>query len=307
MIYTVTLSPSLTRVVDVEEIIFDDVNEIISEKNSPGGKGIDVTRVIRELGGQSIALGFLGGYTGHEVEGRLVAEGIVCDFTKISGETQSRTLIYQRRKNLQTLLSTRPPEVTPFEVAALYTKVRAVADGSYVVLGGAVPPGVGDNFFAQLITALKDKGVKVILDADGEALASGVRSGPFLIKPNIHEFGRLVGKSISDLDQVFEEAEPFLDRVDYIVVSAGARGVAGISRQGGYQVVPPKVKVRSSVGAGDSLVAGLAFVLNAGGTFEESLTTGVACGTATTLRPGNDLCTGEDADNIKKNVTIKKF
>jgi len=307
MIYTITQSPALIRTVDVEEIIYDDVNEIIDEKNTAGGKGIDISRVIKELGGQSVALGFIGGYNGLELEGRLVNEGILCDFTRINDEIRSNVIIYQRKKNLQTLLSTNGPEIKPFEVSALYNKVREVPGDSYVVLGGSMSKGVNDNFFAQLITTLKEKGARVILDADGEALARGVNAGPFLVKPNIHEFGRLIGKNITEMEEVFEEAKPFLNMVDYIVVSAGARGVVGVSKEGGYHVTPPKVKVRSSIGAGDSLVAGIIFVLSKGGSFEESLTLGVACGTASTLNPGNQLCTREDIDIIKKDIIIKKF
>ena len=307
MIYTITQNPALNRTVEVEEIIYDDVNEIMEQKNSAGGKGIDVSRVIKELGGQSVALGFIGGYNGLEFEGGLVNEGIVCDFTRINDEIRSNIIIYQRKKNLQTLLSTHGPEVKPFEVSALYNKIREVPAESYVVLGGSMPKGMSDNFFAQLITTLKEKGVKVILDADEEVLARGVNAGPFLIKPNIHEFGRLIGKNITDIEEVFEEAKAYLNVVDYIVVSAGARGVAGISKEGSYHVLPPKVKVRSSIGAGDSLVAGIVFVLSKGGSFEDALALGVACGTASTLNPGNRLCTKEDIDIIKKDIIIKKF
>jgi len=307
MIYTITQSPSLNRTVEVEEIIYDDANEVIEEKNAVGGKGIDISRVVKELGGQSVALGYVGGYNGLEVEGRLINEGIVCDFTRINDEIRSNIIIYQRKKNLQTLLSTYGPEIKPFEISALHNKVREVPNESFVVLCGSMPKGMSNNFFAQLITTLKEKNVKVVLDSDDEALARGLNAGPFLIKPNIHEFGRLINKNINDMNDILEEAKPYLNMVDYIVVSAGARGVVGVSRAGNYHVVPPKVKVRSSLGAGDSLVAGIVFALNKGDSFEESLALGVACGTATTLKPGNTLCTKEDIDIIKKDVIIKKF
>jgi len=307
MIYTVTQNPVLNRTIEVEEIVYDDVNEVMEEKNSIGGKGLDVSRVIKELGGQSVALGFVGGYNGIEAEGRLVSEGIVCDFTRIHDEIQSNIIIYQRKKKLQTFLSTCGPEIRPFEVSALYNKIREVPSETYVVIAGSMPKGMSPTFFAQLITTLKEKNVRVILDSDEEVLAQGLSAGPFLIKPNIHEFGRLINKSIRDMEDIFEEAKPYLSMVKYIVVSAGARGVVGVSKEGGYHVIPPKVKVRSSFGAGDSCVAGMVFVLHNGGSFEESLVLGVACGTASVLEPGNMLCTKENIDTIKKNVIIKKF
>jgi len=307
MIYAITLSPILNRTIDVEEIVYDDCNEIVEGRSRPEGRGIDVSRVIKEMGGQSIALGFIGGYSGLELEGRLINEGIVCDFIRINDEIRTKTIVYQRKKNLQTLLCTARPEVNPFEIAAFYNKIKEIPTDSYVVLGGAIPRGISDNFFAQVTTTLREKGVKVILDTDEELLKRGVNAGPHLIKPNIHEFGRLIGKNIADFEEVFDEAKPYLGLVEYIVVSAGPRGVAGVSKEGNYLVVPPKVKVRSSIGAGDSLVAGIVFVLSNGGSFEEALALGVACGTASTLNSGGGLCVKEDVEIIKKDVIIKKF
>jgi 6-phosphofructokinase 2 len=199
--------------------------------------------------------------------------------------------------------------VKSFEISAFYNKIKEIPTDSYVVLSGAIPRGISDNFFAQVTTTLREKGVKVILDADEEILKRGVNAGPYLIKPNIHEFGRLIGKNIADADmeEVFHEAKPYLGLVEYIAVSAGPRGVAGVSKEGSYLVIPPKVKVRSSIGAGDSLVAGIVFVLSEGGRFEEALAMGVACGTASTLNSGGGLCIKEDIETIKKDIIIKKF
>ncbi len=113
MIFTITLNPSLNKTVGVEELMYDDVNVILGEDRSAGGKGIDVSRVIKELGGQSIALGFMGGYNGLEVEGRLTNEGILCDFTRVSGETRTNLVIHQQRKKIQTLLSSSCPSGHP--------------------------------------------------------------------------------------------------------------------------------------------------------------------------------------------------
>jgi len=123
MIYTLTLNPSLEKSIDVEEFVYDDVNMILDEKRKAEGKGIDVSRAIKELGGQSVALGFMGGYNGLEVEGRIASEGILCDFTRVNGETRTNISIHQRRKKMQTLLSTAAAEVTEFDVAILYNKI----------------------------------------------------------------------------------------------------------------------------------------------------------------------------------------
>ncbi|MBA4418328.1 MAG: 1-phosphofructokinase [Syntrophus sp. (in: bacteria)] len=307
MIYTVTLNPVLDRIIDVEELIYDDVNRVIEEKGRAAGKGIDVSRTIKELGGESVVLGFAGGYSGLELEGGLIHEGVICNFTAISVSTRMNITIYQRKKKLQTLLSTLSPEVGPLEIISFFNKIKEIQKGSYVLISGSTPMGVNENFFAQLITTLKEKGVKVALDADEEVLRRGVNAGPYLIKPNIHEFGRLVGKSVSEVEEIVEYSKPYQEFVEYIVVSMGARGVVGISNQGSYYVMPPKVKVRSSMGAGDSLIAGILFILSNGGSFEDALHMGVACGTASTLNPGTNLCVSEDVDSIKKDVIVKKF
>src|SRR5208283_2657945 len=154
--------------------------------------------------------------------------------------------------------------VGQFEVTTVYHKIMQIPSDSYVVLSGTMPPGLDDDFYAQIITVLKDKNVKVFLDADGEALKKGVQAGPYLIKPNIHEFGRLVETNLKDQDDVLQQATPYLTLVDYLVVSMGARDVLGVSRNEKFRVIPPKVDVKSSTGAGDALVAGMVFAFSEG-------------------------------------------
>jgi len=307
MIYTITLNPLLDRVVAVDELIYDDVNMVADERKYPAGKGLDVSRVIKELGGQSIAMGFVGGYNGIEIVGRLVNEGIVCDFTKIHNETRAHFTIFQKRKKLQTLLSTPCPVISQIEVNEFFRKVQEIPAASYVVISGNIPQGMDDSFYAQLITTLKERDVRVILDADKEALKRGADAGPYLIKPNIHEFGRLIENNINEIDEIVRYAQPYEDKIKYIVVSLGARGVVGICQEGSYHVIPPKINVRSSAGAGDSLVGGIIFALSENAHFEEALALGVACGTASALNPGSDLCKANDINMIRKEVRIEQI
>jgi 6-phosphofructokinase 2 len=305
VIYTLTMNPSLDRTIDVEEFMYDDVNTIVEEKEYVSGKGIDVSRVIRELGGQSIALGIVGGYNGLELEGRLVNEGVLCDFTRINAQTRNNIIIHQRKKKMQTFLSNPGPHVSPLEIATIFNKLKDIPRGSYLVISGSLPPDMSETFFAQIITTVKDKNISVFLDADGEALKKGVQARPYLIKPNIHEFNRLAEKTLKDVEEVCQAAEPYLEFIDRIVISAGARGVVGVSREERYHVVPPKVNVKSSMGAGDSLLAGLVFALNEGASFKDALALGVACGTAATLNPMQALCVREDVYEMRKEVVIK--
>ena len=305
MIYTVTLNPSLDRIVDIDELIYDDVNRILEEKRLVSGKAISVARVIRGLGGHTCLMGLVGGYNGHEVEGRLISEGIVCDLGKINAETRTNIVIHQRRKKLQTLFSASDPEVAPPELAILYSKLCDIPRDSYVVLSGTLPAGVTENFYAQIITSLAGKNVRVIVDADGEALRRSVMARPFLIKPNIHEFGRLVEKNVKEVKDVIENVEPYLSHTHYIVVSMGARGVVAASETERYHIVPPKVNVKSQIGAGDALVGGLVYALSVGSNFVDALTLGVACGTASTLNAAGAFPSRDGVENIRKEVLVK--
>ncbi len=305
MIYTLTLNPFLKKSVHVEEFVYDDVNTILEEKRSAEGKGIDVSRVIKELGGSSVALGFVGGYNGLEVEGRLAGEGIVCDFTRVNGETRTNVSIHQQGKKMQTLLSAPAAGVTGFDVALLFGRIKQIPRGSYLVLTGSMPPGLDDNFYAQLITALKGKEVKIFLDADGAEFKCGVGAGPFLIKPNIHEFGRLLDNNLKDEDEVLEHAMAYLELVEYVVVSMGMRGAVGVSRKEKYIVSPPKVNVRSPIGAGDALLAGVILGFSKGASFRDALSLGVACGTASCLNTAQGVCVREDVYTILEQVSIK--
>lgn len=307
MIYTITLEPALERTLDVEEFIYDDVNRIIAEERQAGGKGIDVSRVIKELGGYSVALGFIGGYNGREVEGRVINEGIVCDFTPTNGETRTNIVINQRKKTMQTLLSADMSAVSPIEVTAFYSRIKDIPPGSYVVMVGPIPEGLDQSFWAQLITVLKDKHAKIVLDADNEALKRGIDAGPFLIKPNIHELSRLVDKNVREIEEILDQAEPLLDKVEYLVISMGARGAVGISKKERIHAAPPKVNVKSSLGAGDALIGGLVFALSEGADFGDALALGVSCGTASTLNSGYASCSRSDVFEIRKQVLMKNI
>ena len=307
MIYTVTLDPMLDRTVRVEELVYDDVNYIAGDHKRPAGKGIDVSRVIKELGGESISLGFAGGYAGLELTDLLAAEGIEADFARIKNETRSSLTIFQRKKKLQTLLYTPQPVPDQSEIDAFGAKIDAIPDGSSVVISGNIPPGMKDSFFADLIMNLKKRSIKVYFDSDREALKLGVAAGPYMIKPNIFELNRLAGSQAAEPEEIKEIVKPFQDNVEYIVVSLGARGAAGFSKEGNYYAKPPRVNVRNSSGAGDSLLGGFISRMTRSGSFEESLKIGVACGTAATLGISGTVCSKNDINNIKEEVIIEKF
>ncbi|MCX8110427.1 MAG: 1-phosphofructokinase family hexose kinase [Syntrophorhabdaceae bacterium] len=307
MIYTITLNPILDITMDVEELVYDDVNKVVDEAKRPSGKGIDISRVIKELGGEATVLGFIGGYRGLELESMLINEGIICDFIRINSETRSNIIIHQKKKRLKTLISTPDPELSPVDLSLFLEKIRTIQQGNYAIISSGYPMGLKDSLFPQIITYLNERGVKVILDADSDVLNKSIKAHPYMIKPNIHEFSRLVNKQIKEVEEIIESAIPLLDSVELIVVSMGQKGAVTITKEGAIHAIPPPVKVRNSMGAGDSLVAGMVFMLSRHESIEETISLGVACGTASTLNHAYSLVTKKDVEEIKKFVTIKKF
>ena len=181
MIYTVTLNPALDRAIVVDRLLKDDTTRVLSESHYAAGKGIDVSRVIRELGGQSVALGFVGGYDGLQLEGLLINAGVMTDFTSISSEIRTNIVLKEEATGKQFMISAAGPEVKPSEVGRLYQHVLQIQNMNYLLLSGSLPPGVTPNLYAQLILAGKKKGAFVLLDTDGEALQESITqvSHPF--------------------------------------------------------------------------------------------------------------------------------
>jgi 6-phosphofructokinase 2 len=309
MIYTITLNPALDRTIEVDGLVPDDANRILQEARYAGGKGIDVSRVIAELGGESIALGFIGGYDGLELEGRLINEGVLCDFTRIGGETRTNIILVNRKNKTQIMLNAAGPKITPAEIGLFFQKIESLPnDAEFVMVSGSVPPGVNNNIYAQIITTLKGMGIRVALDADGELLRHGYKTNPFLIKPNIHEFQRLTGIKSTEIDELREEARHIIEGgIEIVLISLGPKGLLGVTRDEALWAIPPQVEVVSPVGAGDSAVAGFIYALTKGMDFQESLILATATGTAAVKTPGTELCKTKDVKKIEQEITIKKL
>ena len=184
MIYTVTLNPALDRFIVVEQLLTEDTTRILSETPYAAGKGIDVARVIRELGGQNVALGLVGGFEGLQLEGLLINASVITDFTKISGETRTNIILREQTKGRQYVISAAGPEVNATEIGLFYQKFNQIQDMDYVVLSGSLPRGVTPNLYGQLILAGKKKSAFIVLDTDGKSLRESIEYQPTCIKPN---------------------------------------------------------------------------------------------------------------------------
>jgi len=251
--------------------------------------------VLTTLGVTNKALGFTGGFDGEELEGRLVNEGISCDFIRISGETRINLVVNDMKTGNQTIFSARGPEIKPFEIMQMIHKVEKLDNPEIVIISGSLPPGVHPEIYRKIIEIIKGKGARVVLDTDGDALRASIQSIPDIIKPNVHELSRLSGTSLKNMKEILDTAGDISRKgISTILVSMGAKGILLVSENEQYLAAPPKVNVVNTIGAGDSAVAGFVYGIVSGKSPGESLAYAVAAGTATTLRPGSALCTKDD-------------
>ncbi|MFQ6111714.1 MAG: 1-phosphofructokinase [Nitrospinota bacterium] len=309
MIYTVTLNPSLDRTLNVDGLRFDDANRIQWERRYPGGKGINVSHVIAELGGESIALGLVGGYTGEELKGRLRWEGVSFDFTQIEDETRTNIIIYDQARGTQTELNARGPRIKPQELDNFLEKLRSLRpEPSYVVMSGSIPPGVPKTIYKDLISLANSKGARAVLDADGELLEVSLQAEPFIIKPNVHELGRLCGRKLKDTGELLEAGKELKAQgLELVLISRGGDGLLALTPEGIFSATSPPVEALSTVGAGDSALAAFVLEHSRGSPIEECLKWAAATGAATALTPGVELCRREDVHRLLGHVRVERL
>ncbi|HPH48789.1 MAG TPA: hexose kinase, partial [Methanothrix sp.] len=202
MIYTITLNPALDRTLWIEKVRDDVSNRILEEKSFAGGKSVDVSKVLKNLGQESIALGFVGGFAGRELEGRLLNEGIQTDFIHVAGETRTNIIIHERETAKQLAFNARGPEIRPSELMEFVERLERLPCSDLVAIGGSLPIGVSPEIYRKIITLVKRCQSTVVLDVDGEALKKGISARPDVIKPNIHELSELVGRQLQELDDI---------------------------------------------------------------------------------------------------------
>jgi 6-phosphofructokinase 2 len=220
MIYTVTLNPALDRAINVDSLVQDDTVRVLSETNYAAGKGIDVSRVIKELGGESVALGLIGGYDGLHLEGLLINAGVMSQFTRISNETRTNIILKENSTGKQYVISASGPNVSAIEIGQFYHHIAEISDMNYLVMSGSLPGGVSPNIYGQLILAGRKKEAFIFLDADGKALKTSINYLPTGIKPNIHELSRLTGRELSGDSEIINACVPLHDMgIKMILVS----------------------------------------------------------------------------------------
>lgn len=306
MIITVTLNPALDKTITIDDFKIGSVNRIASTRVDAGGKGINVSKVIKELQHKSLALGFLGGSSGDQIKNYLDDLNINNEFLFLKDQTRTNLKIIDKVNDTHTDINENGPSLVEENIKNIKEKImKYCTEDSLVVLSGSVPGGVCSTIYGELIKDIKNKGGKVILDADGELLIEGIKAGPYMVKPNIHELEKAFGVSIDSQDKVIEIAKKILDYgVKYVVISLGSEGSIFITNDKIAKVNGIKVEVKSTVGAGDSMVAALAIAVEKDYCFEEAIKLACATSTANVMTEGTQTGRLEDIEKLKKQISI---
>jgi 6-phosphofructokinase 2 len=299
-IITLTLNPALDKTISVEQLVPEKKLRSSFSQVEPGGGGINVSRALHKLGGNSEAVYLSGGYTGKHFEELLTNEGVVSVALPIKGDTRENFVVVEDSSNKQYRFGMEGPEVTEPEWQQALKYITEQPGIAYIVASGSLPPGVPSNFFAQLAVIAKQKNARLIVDTSGAALKDAVDEGLFLIKPNLEELGSLYGKEKLWQTEILAAARSIIQNggCEVMVVSLGKEGAILITKDQELQVKPPDVTVHSTVGAGDSMVGGMLMALSKEWSLEDVLYYGIAAGTAATMNHGTELCKKEDTERL---------
>lgn len=280
MIYTVTFNPSLDYIVGVKDFKLGATNRTSYEQMLAGGKGINVSYVLKNLGFESTAIGFLAGFVGEELKRRIVADGINADFLTLE---DGISRINVKLKDIDgTEINGMGPDIAPDKVKELRAKINALKAGDILVLAGSIPQSMPDTIYMDIMADLQGRGVNIVVDATRDLLMNVLSYKPFLIKPNNHELGEIFGVELSTREEVVPYAKKLQEKgARNVLVSMAGEGAVLIDENGCvYMSEAPKGKVVNAVGAGDSMVAGFVAGYLEKKNYEYAFHKGLAAGSA---------------------------
>ena len=300
MIYTLTLNPSVDLIVSLERFCEGRVNLSDNEYKLPGGKGINVSQVLKNLGHESTALGFVGGFTGNFIVDELKKRKVDTDFIEVSGDT--RINIKMKDTKAESEINGNSPAITKEDLKDLMKKLNELKKDDLLVMSGSVPKTLSSSIYKEILEGLKEE-VKVIVDTKGEALEEVLKANPFLVKPNNHELEDLFNVKISGIEDTIRYGKKLQEMgAVNVVVSLAGEGAILIGEEKIYRGNVPRGTVVNSVGAGDSLVGGFAAGLLEDLSIEECFRKGIASGSASAF--SENLCTSEAVEKLLKEIEI---
>lgn len=307
MIYTVTLNPAVDRELTVPAITFDTVLRASGETRIDlGGKGFNVSRMLMALGTPSTALAFAGGHNGRLLQEGLEALGIRTDFVRVPGETRVNVSIVTAAHDRYIKVNEPGPQVSPAEQAALLEKIAGVArPGDWWVLSGSLPPGATPDIYARIIALIQGTGAHALLDTSGEALRHACLAAPYLVKPNGDEAHVLTGRPVDTLPQIEAAAHAVAELGPRnVVVSLGKKGSLFLDDGQAWLAEGPTIQEGNPIGAGDSMVGGLAWGLSQGLPLAEAMRWANACGAATASQPGTTVGSRSQVEALLPQVRL---
>lgn len=284
MIYTITFNPALDYVIRVQDFNVGKINKSQKEYIYPGGKGINVSIVLKTLGQETTAIGFISGFVGKEIEKQVQKYGVQTDFIEIENDN-SRINVKILGESEETAINAKGPYIELKYIELLYKKLEILEEKDILVLSGSVPNGVPDNIYEEICKKVKDKNIKVVVDSTGELLVNTLKYRPYLIKPNQQELEEIFGIKITSQDEALKYAKQLqIKGAKNVIVSMGSDG-AVLLDENGYSYKMKALNTENAVntvGAGDSMVAGFLAGREMFNNYEKALEIGVAAATATT-------------------------
>ena len=306
MIYTITLNPALDKQLTVSDIRFNDVLIAEGVQLDFGGKGFNVSRMLKELNQPSKAVGLLGGQTGKAIEAGLKEQAIDVVAIPVSGETRTNVSVVTPGGSKHIKVNEKGPTISVSELQQVFQYIfENAAAGTLWVLAGSIPPGVNVDVYQQMTQKIKELGGDVVLDTSSAALKEGVLAHPKLVKPNLFELSQLTGREVTSLQEILEN--PALTRsvgAEFVAISAGDKGALLTDGEKTAICLPHEIQEANPVGAGDAMVAGLSFALYHGYDLEKALMLGVACGTASAMQSGTRMPEWDLVEQVRQQVRI---
>ena len=301
MIYTLTLNPAIDRQLTVPSIEMDSVLRATASRADCGGKGFNVSRMVQQMGGSSVALGFAGGHAGEWLRDELQKREIATEFVWVASETRTNTSVVTPDGGAHLKVNEAGGAVSAENVASLKEVVSRLAKaGDYWVLAGSLPPGVSAEIYAELIEMLQGAGAHVVLDASGAALKAGCAASPFMVKPNAFEAEQVTGLS----DPLAAAQALLASGVGNVVISQGGDGAILLNNDGTHRVSAPSIVEANPIGAGDAMVGGMVWALAEGKSLQEALQWGIASGTAAASLDGTDFGTLEQVTAFVEAISL---
>ncbi|GFO83675.1 MULTISPECIES: 1-phosphofructokinase [Anaerostipes] len=301
MIYTVTFNPAIDYVIKVDDLTLGKVNRTKREDVYCGGKGINVSNVLSNLGIDSVGLGFIAGFTGDAIEAGAKKLGFQPDFIRLrEGMTRINVKI---KSNEESEINGQGPVIHDDELEQMFQKIDQLKDGDMLVLAGSIPASLPEDIYERIMERLQGRDIQIVVDATKDLLLNVLKYHPFMIKPNNHELGEMFGIELKDNDEIIEHAKKLQEKgARNVLVSMAGDGAILVTEDGDVHMGPcPKGEVKNSVGAGDSMVAGfITGYLKSNGNYEEALKMGTAAGSASAF--SEDLATGEKIMELYKQL-----